>query len=352
MSVPLMQKLWLVLVLSVSPVAHAASFDCSKAQTPQEKAICASPALSKADDQMAAAYHVWLNAAQPEWKAGIRENQRFWLRELTRFCTAGNSSKSLESCLSENYRERIQKLRSMVQKTGGVTIVKRALVLLSRDARDDNPFHGEEVTPGYGTLQAQWPQAASSAQSWAAWNKAVESAALQAGSERKEPAAQTWNDLVQPGVDQEVTVIFERIDGELVSAKITNFVDGHGAHPNHNSTQFHWLLDEQRELKPEDIFVQDSGWDVWMQRQMDRYLHKVLDTDPSSNYQDFLNPGEMSKVLHGIVTNPSGWQLDNKGLTFFFNPYEVACYACTPEPFTISWADLKPYLRPGFTPLH
>ena len=50
-------------------LAHAASFDCTKAKTAQEKAICGTPALSAADDQMAAAYKAWLAAAQPAWAA-------------------------------------------------------------------------------------------------------------------------------------------------------------------------------------------------------------------------------------------------------------------------------------------
>jgi hypothetical protein len=26
----------------------------------------------------------------------------------------------------------------------------------------------------------------------------------------------------------------------------------------------------------------------------------------------------------------------------------VACYACTPNPMTIPWSDLRPYLQPSF----
>jgi hypothetical protein len=210
--------------------------------------------------------------------------------------------------------------------------------LTARDGQDDNPLHADEVTPGYGTLQAEWPQAASSEQPWVAWNKAVESAALQAGAEGNMPAAPTWNNLVQPGVDQSVTAIFERLDGEMVSVTINNFVDGHGAHPNHDSVEFHWLLDQQRELKPEDVFVPNSGWNAWMQDRLDRYLRKALNGEPDND--------------SGIVTNPRSWRLETNGLTLFFNPYQVSCYACTPEPLTIPWTDLKPYLQPSFTPPH
>ena len=63
-----MRKSWCVLLLLASGAAHAASFDCSKAKTPQEKAICGSPELSVADEQMAAAYKALLAAMTPEIK--------------------------------------------------------------------------------------------------------------------------------------------------------------------------------------------------------------------------------------------------------------------------------------------
>src|SRR5215469_10515950 len=44
----------LILVLFVVPaLAYAANIDCTQAATPQEKAICSSPELSQADEDMA-----------------------------------------------------------------------------------------------------------------------------------------------------------------------------------------------------------------------------------------------------------------------------------------------------------
>jgi uncharacterized protein len=59
------------LLLLASGVAHAASFDCSKAKTPRGKAICGSPELSVADEQMAAAYKALLAATLPEAKPAV-----------------------------------------------------------------------------------------------------------------------------------------------------------------------------------------------------------------------------------------------------------------------------------------
>jgi uncharacterized protein len=66
-----------LLCLVVPSASLAASFDCAKAGTPTEKAICKDPAVSKLDDQVAAAF----KTAQTLWPAGnwstyIRNEQR------------------------------------------------------------------------------------------------------------------------------------------------------------------------------------------------------------------------------------------------------------------------------------
>ena len=77
-----------ILLLSASVAVHAASFDCAKARTPQEKAICASPELSKADDEMAAGYRRAFDAIPAEMRDLVRGDQREWLGLLPKYCPA------------------------------------------------------------------------------------------------------------------------------------------------------------------------------------------------------------------------------------------------------------------------
>jgi len=342
-----MRKTLLVLSLPflLSVLAHAASFDCTKAKTAQEKAICGTPALSAADDQMAAAYKAWLAAAQPDWAAGIRGNQIVWLHTRDEDCSAGDADNSIAACLGNVYKERIAELQGMVQHIGGVTFVSQAITLTARDTPNSVPAGMSEIAPGFGTLAAAWPQASSTAPQWIAWNKAIEQAAMQAvnsfnGNSQK--PAQDWTQLVLPGIDDVVTVTVDGFNGKMISATIVNDYDGHGAHPTENSSESYWMLSEQRALKPEDVFLPNSGWDTWMEKRLDSYLKQVLDSngDDQRQYQ----PGD----LPGIVTNPADWKLEPAGFSIFFQPYQVACYACTPQPLVIPWSDLKPYLQPSF----
>jgi uncharacterized protein len=340
-----MRKTLLVfgLLFLLCALAHAASFDCTKAKTAQEKAICGTPALSAADDQMAAAYRAWLAAAQTDWAAGIRENQIVWLRTRDENCPAGDASDPVASCLSNIYKLRVAELQQMVQHFAGVTFVSQAITLTARDTPDTAPPAGStEATPGFGTFEAVWPQASSTAPQWTAWNSAVVPAIIQAVNADGGSSAHDWTGVLQPGVDRSVTVTVERTNAQWIAASIDDFYDGHGAHPADNSSEFYWMLGAQRALKPEDVFLPNSGWDTWMEKRLDSYLQQALDSN--GNDQRQYKPGD----LPGIVTNARDWKLEPNGFSIFFQPYQVACYACTPQPFIVPWSDLKPYLQPGF----
>ena len=91
------------LVWLAAPTATwAASFDCAKAGTPTEKAICKDPAVSKLDDQVGAAF----KTAQGLWPAGnwstyIRNEQREWLKDRNGVCKAD------VACLKQDYERRL-----------------------------------------------------------------------------------------------------------------------------------------------------------------------------------------------------------------------------------------------------
>ena len=62
----------------------------------------------------------------------------------------------------------------MVQHFASVTFVSQAITLTARDTADSAPpAYATEVTPGFGTLQATWPQASATTPQWVAWNKAL-----------------------------------------------------------------------------------------------------------------------------------------------------------------------------------
>lgn len=88
------------------PPAQAASFDCQKASTPVEQAICSDDELSGLDEQLNHSYSAHLNSPEQD-AAQLKSTQRAWLRKNRQRCeTSGN----VRDCLSSAYRERLDEL--------------------------------------------------------------------------------------------------------------------------------------------------------------------------------------------------------------------------------------------------
>jgi len=123
------------LVCLAAPTATwAASFDCAKAGTPTEKAICKDPAISRLDDQVAAAFKtaqgLWPTG---NWPAFIRSEQRWWLKDRDRICKAD------VPCLKEDYERRLTFLTHPSLKWMGRYVAGRC--------PDDGVYL--DVTPSY-----------------------------------------------------------------------------------------------------------------------------------------------------------------------------------------------------------
>lgn len=97
-----MKKLIAILVLLFSVSSIAASFDCTKAGTPVEQAICNSSELSSLDEALAQTYRSQI-ASSPE-SSQIKSDQRRWIAEIRNKCDD-------TECLAAAYKKRISNLQ-------------------------------------------------------------------------------------------------------------------------------------------------------------------------------------------------------------------------------------------------
>jgi len=105
--------------------ANAASFDCARARTGVEKAICADPKLSEYDERIAAAYKRELDEWNGAIRGYVRNDQRHWLAEIRRIddndgeieanCAAGDLP-----CLRREYQLRTDEIESSGYRNSGV----------------------------------------------------------------------------------------------------------------------------------------------------------------------------------------------------------------------------------------
>ncbi|WP_448121871.1 lysozyme inhibitor LprI family protein [Xanthomonas arboricola] len=82
--------------------AWAASFDCKQAGTAVEKRLCAVPALGNLDDQLDESYRALLDTTPRSAVAGVRDQQRAWLRQRN----ACAQDAKLDDCLQRTLKAR------------------------------------------------------------------------------------------------------------------------------------------------------------------------------------------------------------------------------------------------------
>lgn len=90
-----------------------ASFDCAKASTPSEVAICKNERLSKLDAEMASLYFATLRFTVSGDSTRLRD-QRDWLNHTRRMCDAVDD---VAACLAARYSERIAEMRALPFET-------------------------------------------------------------------------------------------------------------------------------------------------------------------------------------------------------------------------------------------
>lgn len=102
--------------------AQVASFDCRKAATPAERAVCATPDLGRKDVVVSTYYELLLRLkpasggmAYREFADRVRDEQRQWLRDGRDAC-AGNVA-----CLGRAYDARLATLAKTLDDNAALT---------------------------------------------------------------------------------------------------------------------------------------------------------------------------------------------------------------------------------------
>ena len=88
--------------------ARAASFDCSKAEAADEKAVCADRQLNDEDVEMAVLYTLLKPLLGMGARGDMEDEQAAWLRRREA-CGADRA------CLGKAYQERVQQLRGNLE---------------------------------------------------------------------------------------------------------------------------------------------------------------------------------------------------------------------------------------------
>lgn len=135
--------LCLCLAFGANTALHAASFDCAKATSDIEHAICNNPDLSSLDGTLSESYQSAMANLPAEQADALRTAQRGWLKQR-------NACNGQESCLTDLFSQRAAEL----QDTAKQAATKLDSIIASIPA---NPAAAEQQLQQYrGPLASAW----------------------------------------------------------------------------------------------------------------------------------------------------------------------------------------------------
>lgn len=112
-----------IVILLFTLKANAASFDCAKAKSQIEKAICADAHLGSLDEKLGVVYLGLRSNLTDVAKNKLRAHQSLWIKGLSSVCPSESKNKDATkfiSCLSNSYKSRVTYLESFSQPIAGI----------------------------------------------------------------------------------------------------------------------------------------------------------------------------------------------------------------------------------------
>lgn len=317
------------LLLIASPAA-AASFDCAKAQTPFENAICSDDALSLQDEVLAQAYATALGGLSKPAADEVKAAQRDWLAYAERSCSddaqpiATDYTDEQKQCLASIFRSRVQDLEAS-RMLGGFRFYPIDRYLVEQDTEAQPEDFNKVADKQYQIVKIDRGDDVA-----AAFNGVVDGIIADQG-EFFEPDT---TEIARGDVtsDYDISTKVTEVTSNRISLQTNQYWYGHGAaHGNYFITNRHFLLKENRLLQASDIF-EGEGWEQTLGK-------LALDAVKAQLGEDYF--ADSDDQAKSIAVDPLRWDFSDAGLAIQFNIYEVTAYAMGAPVVTIPWDELS-----------
>jgi uncharacterized protein YecT (DUF1311 family) len=320
----------LIALLFLASPAAAASFDCAKAGSSFEKAICSSPEISAQDETLAKAYQTALGGLSDEAAREIKSAQRAWLGFAERSCAddaqpiSGSYTEDQKQCLAVTYRDRVRDLEAS-RMQGGYRFYPIDRYLVEKDTQALPEDFNKVANRQFQIVKIDGEDEVATA-----FNSAIDMMIAETPDlfERG-----TTTIAASDGTsDSDITTTVSTVTSQRISLRTQEYWYGHGAaHGNSFITIRHFLLSEKRLLEAGDVFVGDDWQDKLGQLALEAIKAK-LGEDYFANSDD---------DVQAIAADPLRWDFSEEGLVIQFNIYEVTAYAMGAPTITIPWGELS-----------
>jgi uncharacterized protein YecT (DUF1311 family) len=316
-----------VLVLASASPALAqggASFDCGKASTAIERAICHDPELAKADREMAAAYDALAAKLSGPAKDALVKDQVQWITNRNRACAVDIDG--IAPCLKVRYAARTANLRAYGNGLYPF-ISQRALIQSGKLGK---------ITWSYDIT---YPQFDGNTADFGALNARLAAAAREDADEAT-PRADS-------GIDREQQWTYEqnfkihRPSADAVTIAMNYYGFSGGAH-GYGATRCTLVdLRSGKAATVDGVFASGDQWLKTLIPLVAADLKKQFVDKPG--FDEALEPNNLAKLLR--ESSHYCWRAGR--LELIFNAYEVGPYVSGPFEVSLPYDKLKPLLRPG-----
>jgi uncharacterized protein len=298
------------------------SFDCSKASTLVERAICGNPELAGADREMAAIYARLAKALPEPGKHHLIGEQAQWLANRDKACTG--DGEDIAHCLKRRYLTRTAYLKTV--------------------AEDGDPFIGEQSLLEQGTvgkvsyeIDATWPQFYSSTTDFSAVNRMFSKQAHEAAAEAKPDNSADIDRKQDWSYEQHFSL--QRPSADAVAVAVGFSAYSGGAHGVSGTTAYLVDLRTGRTASPETVFAKGDGWLKVLEPLVRADLEKQFE-DGKLGFDDAVTPDNLRKLLR----EPGHYYYRSDRLELIFDAYVVGPYVSGPFTVEIPYSTLKPLL--------
>ncbi len=314
------------MLLLASGGAQAASFDCKKATTPFEVAICTNPELSKADEVLAVSYATAIGGLSKPAAAEVQKGQRTWLEFAQKSCTDDAKLPTAKypedemNCLISQVTNRARLLEQS-RMWGGLRVYSVDAYSVIPDTTAD-----ADAWNKVATREVSVPRVDGMSNEAKAFNAFIAAEGPTLEGDQDETS------------DVSIRASIEDVTPTRISVSINNWWYGHGAaHGNYDIRYLHFMRAEQRALEASDVFDK-PGWEEQLGKLA---LTKLDETIEGGIWEESRDDAPK------VAADPSRWNFSDEGLVIQYQPYEVTAYAAGAPTVTIPWAQLTDYLAEG-----
>lgn len=316
--------------------AHAASFDCKKANGQVEKAICDDRTLSGLDSRMAGLYRNLTHTPKLYFmRDNLRAEQRDWLKQRNQACQNA-SQHDLVSCLQSEYNARITALSNQTQTFDSrvyVATPKQCYRIRFDDLAYANANQSSCYEKTYLNRRDVKTFFGTNLDSIKGFEKSVR---LDKNSMTKRSNCDRFKGN---GEEQNQYLYVEDIDyinNNILSTSVTEWAYEGGAHGN-GATSFYNLDRHTHDIVHwEDMLPDSKAFDAYVTEQVintiadKMYLKMTSKHSPQTEVANFKKLGYFS--------------IRHDGLFIQYPPYEIGPYAMGNPSLTIPLNTLKDYL--------